>query len=194
MWQPSKILSTRWPCSGTGKVYVVPVHGLCLGRERWSAGERGRRWARPLEGSSGPARWGPWRAKHLPPNVIFELLDSELVLLRLPPPGFLLLGISSGYTLQQPFFPKHFGLREWDKRRDVMPFLAHSLPSLHVFALHLLRVGFNHCFHPSLTWLFPSIPSKPSRATRRIYCDIFYYKKNLKMYRNAEETVKWMPT
>lgn len=79
---------------------------------------------RPLQDGR---QWLLQSRNHLPLNVIFKLLDFELILFRLPSPGFLLLCCSRRNTLQQPFFPKDFGLWEGGKTTDKWHLLAHII-------------------------------------------------------------------
>lgn len=173
------------------KWYLCPLFRKII-LNLWIKGDRIEH--RPLEDSSGyctvkPSPGGGWAGNHLPLNVIFKLFDSEFILFRLPPPGFLLFGSSSRYSLQQPFFPKHFGLWEGEERTDGVTPLAHSLRSI-------LRAGAvagplrssprTAAFPSSPAWLPASFPPSPRRA---VYSTFSIIKKSLKTYRKMEETV-----
>ncbi|KAL0605867.1 hypothetical protein AAY473_022466 [Plecturocebus cupreus] len=80
---------------------------------------------------------------HHPPHEAV-LLDSELILFRLPPPGFLLFGSSSGYTLQQPFLPKHFGLWECDIIKNIPKRRSQEERLQQKNIIALVEMGFRH--------------------------------------------------
>lgn len=139
---------------------ITPIHTekldniICLGRQSTAPGKSRRTEKAPPPGE----HWLLQGRKHLPLNVIFKLLDFEFILLRLSASGFLLLRCSRRYTLQQPFFPKHFGLWEGRKTTDdtfwSTSFLWTSRASPSNLSLNCS--GLTTAFTPSQTWLLIS--------------------------------------